>query len=316
MNHDFLIGSAQLNQAYESQESCGNGELGKGITRRSFVKRSGTAAVATLVAWQAMESRTFAEIPDGASGQGSWLLLCQDEPSKISYMNAAPNSLWEAVRQTLDFVPPTLDHNGDGVSWKLVHWLEIHPNPHRKDSAAVPGGELKGQITAHMAILKGQWTWEYNTSGWGSTRKSYEWTTECHLTAGGGSTDAEEYKATTSKEGENAIIVYNDSSDHSNKLGCHPINWNGEVIGWALVSYSVKNFKLRSDAIFVPKSILLSNTTGGGWNLNASLKVMEAITVGGGWAGSWSTTFGTNQEPRPSAITLDFRPSQEHRRNC
>lgn len=60
MNHDFLIGSAQLNQAFESQGASGCGEHGNGITRRSFVKRTGAATVAVILAAN-LAQKSFAD---------------------------------------------------------------------------------------------------------------------------------------------------------------------------------------------------------------------------------------------------------------
>jgi hypothetical protein len=62
VKHDFLIGSVQLNQAFESQGSSGSG--GDGITRRSFIKRTGAATVATVVAFNFAES-AYASAQDG-----------------------------------------------------------------------------------------------------------------------------------------------------------------------------------------------------------------------------------------------------------
>lgn len=50
MNPQFLIRPSQLNQAFEANNSSGSGET-SGVTRRSFIKRTGGATVATLVAW-------------------------------------------------------------------------------------------------------------------------------------------------------------------------------------------------------------------------------------------------------------------------
>lgn len=50
MKHEFLVPPPYLNQAFESGGSSGGG-WGNGITRRSFIKRTGGATVASLVAW-------------------------------------------------------------------------------------------------------------------------------------------------------------------------------------------------------------------------------------------------------------------------
>jgi hypothetical protein len=61
MNRDFLIGSAQLNKAFESKKSCASGG---GITRRSFIKRAGGATVATLVLWHLPSQNAHAACPN------------------------------------------------------------------------------------------------------------------------------------------------------------------------------------------------------------------------------------------------------------
>lgn len=74
MNHNFLVRPEQLNQPFESHEPCGCGGHGQGhdhsngITRRSFIKRTGAVTVATMVAWSAATHQARAE---GASGSGS-----------------------------------------------------------------------------------------------------------------------------------------------------------------------------------------------------------------------------------------------------
>lgn len=70
MKHDFLI-TPHLNQAFESEGSSG-GSWSNGITRRSFIKRTGGATVASLVAWNLTNQRTRADLPSSAtSGSGS-----------------------------------------------------------------------------------------------------------------------------------------------------------------------------------------------------------------------------------------------------
>lgn len=68
MNHQFLIRPAQLNQAFESNSSSGGGD-GSDLTRRTFIKRTGGATVATMVAWNLTMNEARAQ-GDG-SGSGS-----------------------------------------------------------------------------------------------------------------------------------------------------------------------------------------------------------------------------------------------------
>jgi hypothetical protein len=66
MKHEFLI-SPQLNQAFEPGGLSGGG-WGNGITRRSFIKRTGGATVATLVAWNITAPRADATVVVDGSG--------------------------------------------------------------------------------------------------------------------------------------------------------------------------------------------------------------------------------------------------------
>lgn len=63
MKHDFLVRPPYLNQAFESSGGWGNG-----ITRRSFIKRTGGATVASLVAWNLATTKSRGEGDGGTSG--------------------------------------------------------------------------------------------------------------------------------------------------------------------------------------------------------------------------------------------------------
>lgn len=65
MNSQFLIRPEQLNQAFESNSGGGAND----VTRRSFIKRTGGATVATLVAWNLGANTATAAEGDG-SGSG------------------------------------------------------------------------------------------------------------------------------------------------------------------------------------------------------------------------------------------------------
>lgn len=69
MNHNFLVRPEHLNQAFESQEPCGCGGHGpgNGLTRRSFIKRTGAVTVATMVAWSAATHQARAEAASGSA---------------------------------------------------------------------------------------------------------------------------------------------------------------------------------------------------------------------------------------------------------
>lgn len=67
MKHEFLVTPPHLNQAFESGGSSGGG-CGNGITRRSFIKRTGGASVAVLVAQVSMAKKSEAAVILDASG--------------------------------------------------------------------------------------------------------------------------------------------------------------------------------------------------------------------------------------------------------
>jgi hypothetical protein len=60
MNKSFLIRPTQLNQAFESNSSSGGSDDGNGVTRRTFIKRTGGTTVATLVAWNIQNTKARA----------------------------------------------------------------------------------------------------------------------------------------------------------------------------------------------------------------------------------------------------------------
>ena len=90
MKHDFLI-SPQLNQAFESEGSSGVG-WGNGITRRSFIKRTGGATVASLVAWNVTTTKSRAEEDGEGSGSVSWKMDMVDASPELSDSSIAINS--------------------------------------------------------------------------------------------------------------------------------------------------------------------------------------------------------------------------------
>lgn len=323
MKHHFLLSPHRLNQAIESSVSGGGGSFGNAITRRSFLKRTGGATVAAMVAWNTSTHVASAQDePTQNPSSDSLKLYCQDEPAANSYSNACPSSLQGAQRQQLPI--GQLDSYGEAVIWMLAHWLELHSYPKRKDGRSL-GGELSGQVTAHVAVVRGQWTYAQNgwdpvrqryidrntgqLTGQGYGKDTYVWTTECHLTAGGGTAADEKFKVTTTGPDSSPSLVFNDISDYSNKHGAFPISWGGQILGWAMISLNVVNFKLASYAIFVPRSYLTSTTTSSQWDVNVDLGVdLKKWTVGGGgsYGQSWSSTYGINQEPPNSPILLDW----------
>jgi hypothetical protein len=81
MNHQFLIRPVQLSQAFESNSSSGGSESGE-ITRRRFIKRTGGATVATLVAWNlASNSANANEDESGSGSSPAMYLVCTNAPT-------------------------------------------------------------------------------------------------------------------------------------------------------------------------------------------------------------------------------------------
>lgn len=74
--NQFLPPTVRLSQAFESEKFSG-GASGSEITRRSFIKRTGGATVATLVAWNMATQQARAD-GDNASdnSSGSYGMLC------------------------------------------------------------------------------------------------------------------------------------------------------------------------------------------------------------------------------------------------
>jgi hypothetical protein len=74
MNHDFLIGSSQLNQAFESNITSGGSTDGDYTTRRTFIKRTGGATVATVIAWN-MQVATAKADDESSSASASFSVM-------------------------------------------------------------------------------------------------------------------------------------------------------------------------------------------------------------------------------------------------
>lgn len=87
MNHDFLIRPAQLNHAFESNGSSGGAGESSGLTRRSFIKRTGGATIATLVAWNLTTSMAHAKRDLTKTSYSYLVLVCTASP-KPSDINA------------------------------------------------------------------------------------------------------------------------------------------------------------------------------------------------------------------------------------
>ena len=138
MNRDFLIGSAQLNQASESQESGGSSSM----TRRSFIKRTGAVTVATMIAWQASQAPVNAEpLPHGAVSY-RWILRCTEDPATSNSAVQQGSATTFITTKNTPFDPPG---PGDGSNCRLSAVL-IAGGPKKNDegTAMVVEGALSG----------------------------------------------------------------------------------------------------------------------------------------------------------------------------
>ncbi len=265
------------------------------FTRRTFMKTSAlTVGAVTLLS----KGTALAEEGTGSSS-GGLLLVCIDEPANASFNNAWPSTWKSAVRSQKIF--HERDHFGEGVDWSLVHWVELSKWPKRRDAVPAASGSHFGQAIAHMLVTKSYWRYDsFQPIPFAPKKKEWVTRTIAHLTAGGITKDHEMFQVTTSNE---TTLVYADVKDNSNKKQPEPLkNWEGATVGWALVSLVVTNFCLRSDAVFVPKSIKKSD--GFSYSLNVSAEIVKGVGVSGGF--SYQTAFELSAPPPASPIELNW----------
>jgi hypothetical protein len=113
MNRNFLVTPTTLNQAFESDGKASG--FSNGITRRSFLKRTGAASVATLVAWNMTSQQGKGELNLDLSGD---LLIASGCPPHLPrtikrqvLRNATPN------QDGLMRVWYVCDREGCGAQW-------------------------------------------------------------------------------------------------------------------------------------------------------------------------------------------------------
>lgn len=89
MDSPFLIRPPQLNQASESGSSSGGGN---GVTRRAFIKRTGVATVATIVAWNLQVATARARVDEdtnsNAVSRNGYLI----KVDKVDFTNKSTDS--------------------------------------------------------------------------------------------------------------------------------------------------------------------------------------------------------------------------------
>ena len=157
MNHDFLIGSAQLNQASESQESGGSGG---GITRRSFIKRTGGATVATIVAWNVAANTASAE-NGGASHSASWKWVVGSPGAPTGYDETPPISKWGYTVKGQYSITPASGYSKISVvvSMKAAGWkTDNYSTTTKTTPSVVLTGNTNGDISCSPNAITTYWT--------------------------------------------------------------------------------------------------------------------------------------------------------------
>jgi hypothetical protein len=138
MNHDFLIAATQLNQALEKQKTSGSACMG--MTRRTFIRRTGSATVATVVACN-LADRAYA----GAYG-----------PDKIKvsfrfrlYVSEAPERNDAIVSWS------TTSANGTTNTPTPHEWKVLGDGPQPADEAFGQLKPIKATVTATGGFANG-----------------------------------------------------------------------------------------------------------------------------------------------------------------
>ena len=184
----FLPLPIHLSQAFESERLSG-GASDPEITRRSFLKRTGGATMATLVAWNVASHKADAQSNyfSDSSSKPDWtnhILICSLEPAPSDYKStwyvddhshpkwsSVPHidisdtvgaAAWKSDGSKYEFTR-LLDSNGQGYSFFLLHWLTYGGVIHKGDfvGACKPGGQMASTITAHFAVVQGKWTYNW-----------------------------------------------------------------------------------------------------------------------------------------------------------
>lgn len=133
MKHEFLVCPPTLNQAFESASSSG-GAWRNGITRRTFLKRTGGATVASLVAWNLSIERAKADVTVASV---SYFLKCTGDP----HSDPLPS-------------PVTLLFPDGNLVVKLSA-TKVGPNKgDEEDSFIFRGTNIKAEITCAVGTLQ------------------------------------------------------------------------------------------------------------------------------------------------------------------
>lgn len=252
--NQFLPRPIRLYQAFNSDTSSG-GPSSNEITRRSFLKRTGGATIATLVAWNmaTREAEAMANaFSDGISVPTftKHIVICTDEPTMKEFAMACSGDqtdpvdersiqAWRAIRNidisanvkgcNRDRTPINLhDDGGNGYSFFLLHWITVDGVIIRKGdyiTACRRGDSMASKIVPHAAIVQGKWYWAP------SGRKEWGYNTVLSMSLD------QSLRGVVMADGlcpsELALVVRNESTSEYKRLDV-----NGQVTGWLNVSGS------------------------------------------------------------------------------
>lgn len=178
--------------------------------------------------------------------ESSWGYYCQDSPALNTWKDAWPESFDGAIRNSQ--IHHEIDEHGEGIVWKMAHWLVVHNPPHQRDRVEL-SANFEFRATAHLAVVREFWT--YRPDDKGKLRKA-EWVrrTVAHITAGGSREEDPAIRASAtrdprSKSGFKRSLF--DSEAWSNNAGAHPIAWKGKTLGWIAVSWTARDAWLRTN---------------------------------------------------------------------
>lgn len=185
----FLPNPIHLSQAFDSEPSSGGAPNGE-ITRRTFLKRTGGATAASMVAWNlASKAQAMSMITDASAKPEDWgsrILICFQDPrvygrkifeskmvndDRYTYSAEDPRA-WEKIPQLdcSDGMDPTRDSRtiidwwGQGVKYLLLHWLE-YKDVVLRGNYVEANSYLGSTIRSWGAVVEGRWVYRpYNGS--------------------------------------------------------------------------------------------------------------------------------------------------------
>lgn len=103
MKHQFLIGTSQLQQAFEADRPCGCGSHDNKVSRRSFMKRTGGATVAAFLAAGAYSSAAANPAPGKAGHCNRHSKVCSWVTNiEVKFTSATSEGLTEEEACAID----------------------------------------------------------------------------------------------------------------------------------------------------------------------------------------------------------------------